>query len=434
MPELPIPPTFLQRSRLVEKSPVFYGWIIALSGSLGMIMTSPGQTYAVSVFIEHFIRDLEISRTVVSSLYMAATLGGSLAQPWIGRQIDRRGPRLMVGVLSFLFGLACFFMGAVQNALMLGLGFLAIRMLGQGGLALVSQNVINQWWIRRRGVIMGFSGVLLSLVGLGSFPPLINWLIAQYGWRSSYMVLGGMLLLVMLPVGLLFFRNRPEQFGLQPDGVVPTGQNDEETKNATVQVNEENWTAAEAMRTAVFWIGSSGMAVIAMMITGMLFHIVSIFQDNGLPPTAAASVFLPIAVTTAVVNLSSGILVGRIPIRVMLSLALLFQSATLLLAPSVNRLEMVVAFGVLLGISSGFMATIGAVMWATYFGRRHLGTIAGTTSTILIAGSSLGPLPLGIAHDILGSYDLALRLLAILPFTLAILSFFFDKPGGRREA
>ena len=66
-------------SRLVRQTPVFYGWVILVAGTLGMIMTSPGQTYVISMFVDHFIADLATDRTTVSALYMGATLAGSLA-------------------------------------------------------------------------------------------------------------------------------------------------------------------------------------------------------------------------------------------------------------------------------------------------------------------------------------------------------------------
>ena len=56
-------------SRLINASPVYYGWVIVVAGAIGMVLTSPGQTYAVSVFIDHFINDLGLSRSVVSTLY-----------------------------------------------------------------------------------------------------------------------------------------------------------------------------------------------------------------------------------------------------------------------------------------------------------------------------------------------------------------------------
>ena len=94
-----------------------------------MIMSSPGQTYSVSIFIEHFIRDLGINRSTVSTLYMLGTLTAGLTMPFVGRQIDERGPRVVVRVVTVLFALACVYMSLVQNAVMLGIGFLFIRML-----------------------------------------------------------------------------------------------------------------------------------------------------------------------------------------------------------------------------------------------------------------------------------------------------------------
>jgi hypothetical protein len=102
-------------SRLVQKTPFFYGWVVLAVGTLGIIMTSPGQTYAVSISIEHFIADLGLSRSLVSTLYAVGTLSGSLALPLVGRQIDRRGSRVMVVIISLLFGLACIYMGLVRG-------------------------------------------------------------------------------------------------------------------------------------------------------------------------------------------------------------------------------------------------------------------------------------------------------------------------------
>ncbi len=415
----------IQKSRLVNQSPVFYGWIVMLAGTLGLIMTSPGQTYSVSIFIEHFIQDLSISRSLVSTLYTVGTLVGSFAMPVVGRQIDRRGSRLMVVVISVLFGFACVYMGFVSNAITLGLGFVAIRLFGQGSLGLVSQNVINQWWVRRRGTVMGLSGVLMALLGIGGVPNLINWLIPIHGWRSTYVLLGLMLLFVMVPLGFVLFRNYPEDYGLEPDGDnVSSVEHDDNVS----KLPEENWTLPEAVRTPAFWILTMSISSIAMLATGLFFHMVSIFEDNGLSATVAASVFVPIAFTTALANLGSGVLVDRMPLRAILVTALILQALSLGMAQFMQSVELALVYGVALGTTMGLIRTVSSVGWATYFGRRHLGSITGAASTISIAGSALGPMPLGIARDLLGSYNQALTVLAVLPLTLGVVSLFIKKP------
>lgn len=419
----------IERSRLVQGVPIFYGWVVLAVGTLGVIMTSPGQTYAVSIFIEHFIDDLGLSRSLVSSLYAGGTLAGSLALPFIGREIDRRGSRFMMALIAAVFGLACIFMGLVQGALMLGAGFVAIRMFGQGSLTLVSQNAINQWWVYRRGAVLGLSGLFTALLGLGAFPGLINWLIPHLGWRITYALLGGLLLLVMAPLGYLLVRERPELYGLHPDGSLP----EKDDGGGGGRRREENWTREEALRTATFWIVAGALATTAMISTGLFFHMVSIFADSGLEPGVAAAVYLPIAVTTAVVNLGSGALVDHIPPRFALAFSLLLQAVALWMARDLATVPLAFLYGIALGTAMGLFRTIAGVAWAHYFGRQYLGSISGIASTILIVGASLGPIPLGYARDALGSYDQALLALTLVPLSLGVASLFLQPPTRREE-
>ena len=403
-----------------------------LAGSFGMIMTSPGQTYGVSIFIEHFIADLGVSRSMVSTYYAIGTLTGAAALPFVGRRIDQLGPRVVVVVVAILFGLACIFLGAVSSGLMLLFGFVLIRMLGQGSLGLVSTYVINQWWMRRRGMVMGISGVLVALLGIGAFPNLLNWMIPQLGWRTTYMILGLALIFIMAPVGYLFYRSRPENYGLLPDGAVAV--ESEPGVMQHPQTDEQDWTLAEAIRTPAFWIVAAGLSTFSMLATGLTFHMVSIFDDNQLSATAAAAVYVPIAVVSAVVTLGSGILVDRIPIRFLLAGALFILAGTLLLAQSLSSVTMALAYGVAMGFLFGMMNTVSSVVWPTYFGRRYLGSITGLTTTFIVAGSALGPVPLGFARDLLGSYDLALTILASIPLMLGIVTLFMRRPLKTTDA
>lgn len=432
---------------LVHATPFYYGWIVLLAGTLGVIMTSPGQTYAVSVFIEHFIADLGISRGLVSTLYTAGTLIGSLALPFVGRQIDRRGVRAVVIVVVALFGAACVYMGQVQNALMLGVGFVLIRLLGQGSLSLVSTNAINNWWIRRRGVVLGLSGVMAALLGTGGFPLLLGWLIPLVGWRSAYVILGVALWLIMLPVGIALFRERPERFGLLPDGrrpkraprpdsleasleasletgIVPEMEDD----NSENEVAEENWTLAEARRTGMFWIIAAGVSTIAMLSTGLTFHMVSIVTDSGLDARIAVSVFAPLSAAVALSTLVGGALIDNISARGLLAAALVLQGVALLLAQVLVSVPLALAYGALLGIMMGLMRAVNSAAWAKYFGRLHLGAITGVATTITVAGSALGPMPFGLARDAFGSYGGVLTLSALLPFGLAVATLFVKEP------
>ena len=411
----------------VHKTPVFYGWIIAGIGTLSLIMTSPGQSYVVSIFIEYFISDLGVSRSVVSTLYTAATLAGSFALPVVGRLIDGYGPRRMVTGIALLFGIACIGMGQVQNVVMLGLGFFAIRLLGQGSLGLTGIYVINQWWIRRRGMVMGISGFCVAIFGLGLFPVATNELIQWLGWRSAYVVLGMVLLVVMAPIGYALFRGKPELFGLSPDGIL----DDTRVLNDASIPLEENWELHDALRTGSFWVVAGSAGTLSMLTTGLVFHLVGMFADSGLDADTAAGVFIPMAVTMAVINLVGGVWVDRISVRVIMILALLCMAGTLVLATQLNTQWVVLVYGLGMGMVSGFYRVIMSVVWATYFGRLHLGRITGVAQTIAIAGSALGPMPFGLARDLSGTYTPILLWCVVLPLGFVIANIVVGKPARR---
>jgi sugar phosphate permease len=424
----------LRKSALVTRSPVFYGWVILVAAGVGRILTSPGQTYTVSVFIDHFMRDLNLSRSLVSALYLVGTLTGSLALPFVGRQIDRHGPRLMVGAITALLALACVYMSLVQGAVTLAVGFVLIRMLGQGSLGLVCTTVVNRWWVRRRGTVLGLLGMVVSVLGTGTFPSLANALIGRFGWRASYALLGLLVAAVMLPVGLIFFRRQPEDYGLLPDGREADG--DQAPRAESVLQPQEadqevHWTRREAIRTPAFWILSVGGACISALGTGLHFHMVSIFDDAGMSAAAAAAAFMPLALTGALVRVASGVLADRVPVRYLLSAALVGLAASLVMAPRLVGTPSALIYGILLGATGSLQLTVSGVAWARYYGRRHLGSVSGVAMLVSIAGSALGPLPMGLARDLMSSYGPMLTASAVLPLILAIVALWARRPTKR---
>lgn len=257
--------TPLKSSRLVDAVPFFYGWVILGAGTLGIVMMGPSQTFTVSVFLDYLIADLSISRSTLSLIYGLATLGASFMLPVTGRLLDRHGPRLLVILVSLGLGLACMSLSLVQGLVTIFLGFLAVRFLGFGSLQLVSSNLIAQWFVRRRGRVMGLAGLSLA-VTLFTFPALAEYLIARFDWRVAWVLLGLLVWLVMLPVGWLFFRDRPELYGLRPDGDARLD------ANQTEATAERSWTLAEARRTGVFWLFGIGLSSITAILAGLVFH------------------------------------------------------------------------------------------------------------------------------------------------------------------
>jgi len=408
---------------LIGRLPFFYGWIIVVAGTAGLIMTQPGQSPVLSIFTDAFIEDLNISRSLTSTLFTIGTVVGGLTLTFWGEQIDRRGPRKMVGVISALLGASCFYMALVQNGAMLGVGYVLLRMLGASALMLVSNNVINQWWVAHRGKMAGLSGVIFSLVGMGVFTNLVHWLLQHFAWRTTYAILGAMELVLMLPLGLFLFRDRPEDYGLRPDGQGKPGE-----RAASKEQPRGGWTRAEAIRTPAVWTAATSLTATAALATGLYFHMTSMFESQGLSSKVAAAVYLPISLTSALVKLGSGYLADRVPIRILLAAGLVAMSGALGLAQKLSQVPLVILYGLALGLSDGITGTVSSVIWADCYGRQHLGSIAGLAATLTRVSSALGPLPLALAFDASGGYEIALKIGVVIPLILAVVNLMVRPP------
>lgn len=396
------------QSKIVKNTPFYYGWIILAVSTFGMFMTTPGQTLGVSVFLDSIITDLNLSRSQVSLMYTFGTLAGSFLLPFVGRFIDKRGPRISVAIIVALFAMACVYMGFIRNIVMLFLGFFFIRCLGQGSLSLVSNYTINQWFIRRRGFAIGIAGIGFALA-TAVFPPVIEQLLQSFGWRTSYMLLGIFLALTMLPLGILFYRSAPEHYGLKPDG--------NKQKEA---VSEYNATPQEARSSLIFWLLSAAIFLASCLGTGLIFHHYSIMEQVGLNRESALLLFIPLGFTTFASNFVTGLLLDRFPPRFLLAIAQFMLAVSLAFATYVFNNQTIFIYGIVFGIMQGATGAINSTAFAHYFGRQYLGEIKGSVQTINVAGSAFGPFLFAIFYQRSGSYTPVLLFSLLLPLVIAI--------------
>jgi len=377
----------------------------------------PIQKYkiGVSVFLDSIIADLELSRSQVSLMYTFGTLAGSFLLPFIGRFIDRRGPRLSVAIIVALFAIACIYMGFVRNIVMLFFGFFFIRSMGQGSLSLVSNYTINQWFIRRRGFAIGLAGFGFA-IATAVFPPIIEHLIQNFGWRHSYMLLGVMLAVTMLPLGILFYRSAPEHYGLTPDG-----------NKQDVPVSEYNATSQEARSSLIFWLLSAAIFLTSCLGTGLIFHHYSIMEQGGLTREAALLLFIPLGFTSFSSNFVTGILLDRFPPRFLLAFAQFMLAVSLAFATYVFNSQSIFVYGIIFGITMGSTGAINSAAFAHYFGRQYLGEIKGTVQTINVAGSAFGPLLFAFFYERSGNYTPVLLVSMLLPIAIALATLIIPK-------
>ena len=405
------------------KTPFFYGWVIVLIAGLAVYFSGPGQTYNVSVYIDSYINEFGWSRTTVSSMYSIGTFTAGMLMAVVGKLLDKYGHRVMTLIITIGFGGALLFMSKVNNVIMLLVGFFLIRLLGQGSMGLIGGTLVPQWFIRRKGRAMSIVSVF-GAMSMATFPAVNIWLIQHYGWRNGWRAWMIILWLIVAPIFYFLIRTRPEDVGLYPDNEGASEANGGEV----VVIEEESWTLSEALKTRSFWLVNYITVIPSAIITGCVFHQISILGQSGLSPEVAAL----ISSVTSIINLPIVLLAGgiadRYPLKYLMAITqglLLFMVGTLYLA---NSMTLVLVYGVIMGIQMGIQAIVRGVVWPDYFGRKHLSTIRGVNMMAGVIGSALGPLPFGYAYDLFGGYSEILLVSMFFPLAGIFIGILAKKP------
>lgn len=412
------------------KSPIFYGYVILIIGTIGIYCSIPGQTIGVSVFTDPVKDALGLSRNQFSNAYMIGTILSSLVIGKAGFWFDKYGARyvaffaaLVLGFTLFLCSWSAKMSTFMKDALsadtwlvpfgLMTVLFFMLRFSGQGVLTMASRNVIMIWFDKNRGKVNSISSVAISF-GFSSSPLWISALIDTNGWESTWQVLGFGLLVFSIFI-FLFYKISPEAHGLLPDGAKTLDSANEEKKMLHKQL-----TLEDAKKTRAFWMYGLTLAFNSFFITGLTFHIVSIFANEGFAKEDAISIFLPASVVAVTISTIFNFLSDYLPLKLYLYLMLcggiLASAGFVFLSTPFGIPMLIIGFGVL----SGFYAVLNAVAWPRFFGRTHLGSITGKIMSFIILASALAPSVFSLCLSTFGSYRMVGYLgLAFLVFLIS---------------
>jgi MFS family permease len=422
-------------------TPFFYGWIILAMGTLGVLMSAPGQTVGVSPFTDFLIRDLGIRRTNLSLAYLIGTLTSSLTLSRAGRAYDVHGARLVGTVVTIALGLVLVMLSLVPEAVelvgrmipvlpavpvafvILTVGFFLLRFFGQGVLALVARNMVLKWFEQRRGLANALVGVATT-VGFSSSPVIFNAMIGSYGWKDAWRIMG---VVVAVPFALAFFllaRDNPQECDLLPDGGIQPARK----REAPEATPSAQFTLPQAQRTLTFWVFVAIVTLASMYFTGLTFNIVSVFGEAGMSRAQAVAIFLPSSVIALALNLLGGWISDHIRLKylVMLQVAgiLLSTMAVLFLSTPATVLLLIIGNGV----NSGMFGIVLNVPWPRFFGTEHLGRISGFAMGWTVAGSAVGPYLFSLALDTFGGYGAASLITAGIAAVILLFTPFANRP------
>ncbi|MCF8260459.1 MAG: MFS transporter [Melioribacteraceae bacterium] len=429
----------MPKKNLITTFPFYYGYVILVAGTIGAVMSAPGQTVGISVFTDFLISDLGISREKLSLAYLIGTLSSSFILTYAGKFFDNHGARITSVASGFLLGLSLFYMSKVdkiifffvsifgENAnenivfILLILGIWSVRFFGQGVLTMSTKNMVMKWFDKRRGMASAFMGIAISF-GFSYSPQVFDWLISLYGWQGAWQIIALVVGVLFAAFALITYRDNPFEFGLKPDGKILTSKKKNESDFKPIK----DYTLKQARSTYSFWIFNLTLAFHGLYITALTFHIVDVFKGAGMDRNEAIMIFLPSAVIALVFQIFSGIIADYINMKYLLMIELagliIASSGLWFLSPGLPFYLIIIGNG----IGSGLFGVVSSVTWPRYFGITHLGAISGFNMSWIVAGSAVGPYLFSLLFKIDQNYQIAGLVCLICCLILFILSFKAD--------
>jgi MFS transporter, OFA family, oxalate/formate antiporter len=394
----------------------FYGWTIVGIALVAQFVTAGAQTYASGVFLKPMTQDLGWSRESFSAVQTVSTVVMGSIGLVIGGLVDRRGPRPLMLVGGIIAGSALIATSRVETLWQ----FYLLRGVAQTlGNALLGNLVVNvtvaKWFVVRRGMAIALASIGISLGGV-LMAPLVALVIDAGGWRQAWVFLGLLTWVLVLPSAWLI-RRQPEDLGLVPDGLT-TAQAERAAarRHGASAAAEVQWTRREAVRTTTIWLVILAYGIANIGLGAMLLHMVPFLTDHDVRTGQAALLFSVQSWAALLSKPLWGVLMDRYHARYLSAVGFLIQAAAiggLLAVAPLHRTDLLVA--VLLGYGFGIGGTVPLqeTVWASYFGRTHLGSIRAVAVPFSILFGAGGPLLAGFLYDRSGSYRSAFGLFAI---------------------
>ena len=382
-------------SELTEFDLGYYGWRVVLAACLG-VMAGFGSlfVYTFSVFVKPLAAEFGWSREAISSGFAIAAVMLGFISPLLGRWIDRFGPRRIILVCMTIYVCAIASLSLLRSGLwQFYVTCFVLGVVGNGAAHLAYSRSISTWFQRRLGMALAF---VMVGAGLGAMilPVVAQSIISRSGWRAAYASLGGLALLLGLPLSWRYIRER-EVIG-----------------HGFASVAHSGMTWQQGLRSFAFWIITAILFVSSISMNGAITHLSALLTDRGLTAGNAAQCASILGGSSLLGRIVVGWLLDRFfgP-RVALVINLTTALGILLLARA-NSFPAGCLAAALIGVGAGGEAAITPYLLTRYFGRRAFSTLYGLTWTFYAAAGAIGPVILGRAFDATGSYSSLLVLLA----------------------
>jgi MFS family permease len=386
--------------------PFFYGWVLVGVAFVTMAVGVNART-AFSLLYPPILQDFGWDRGVTAGIFSFGFLLSALITPFVGRVIDRRGPRLVVeiGIVVMAVGLLLAPLAREPWQLYLTLG----AMCGGGVNCftyVVQSTYLPHWFVRRRGLAIS---IAFSGVGVGSVTilPWLQSLIQTGGWRAGCQMLGILVLALLGPLNLLL-RRRPEDIGLHPDGAPSVEAAQAHADNIVDPAwAAVDWTLGRALMTRRFWWLAAGYFGSLFTWYAVQVHQTKYLTEIGFSVQNAAWALGLVSLVAVPGQIALGHLSDRIGREWVWGIAnggFVLCCLTLIALPAHPTMALLWVMVITQGTLGYALTSVMGPIPAEIFAGRHAGGIFGMAMLSGIVGGAAGPWVAGLLHDLYGSY------------------------------
>jgi MFS family permease len=370
--------------------------------------------FTFGVFFKPLSDDFGWTRVLTSGAFSLNWVVIGLLSILMGRLSDKLGPRVVVTSCGVLIGLGFLLMSQISAAWQLYLfyGVIIGSAISSGFVPQLS--TVSRWFVKRRGLM---TGVTVAGIGAGTmiFPPLASWLISEYGWRTSYTMIGFIALVVII-LAAQFLRRDPNQMGLTPYG-------SDELKKNDIDLREKGFSFREAIRTRQFWLFSTACFSFTLGHQAIMVHVVPHATELGVSAIMAANILAIIGGLSIAGRIGIGSIAERIANKSALIISLVLVPLALAWLLVAKEIWMFYLFAAVFGLAWGGQSVLISPLVAELFGLSSHGVILGLAVFIMTIGDALGPVLAGGIFDITNSYTLSFvtyTTVAVIGLVLAV--------------
>jgi MFS family permease len=361
---------------------------------------------AFGVMLKPLCERFNWDRGDVSFAFLLMTLSAMLTMPLTGWLSDRIGSRRPILFCLTVFGaLYASLSFLTPNLWHLWTVFFLLGLVGAGTSAIPHARLISRWFTERRGLALGLA---MSGTAIGGviWPKATQKLMDWFGLSNTYLISGGAVLLIAIPLLLLFLK----------EPLTPA----RSSKESGSDKPADGLTRAEALRGSLLWLLLFAFFIVSVSLHACMIHLVAMLTDRGMTPGSAAYAASVMGVAGMIARLGMGYLLDLLPAERVPTIAFSVIAAGIFLLFAGATGWSAYLAAVLIGLGYGSETATVPYMIARYFGLRSFGEIYSYLFVAVPLGGALGPQLMGEAFDRTGSYQHVLLACAVATVVAAL--------------